>query len=157
MDNITQKCSVCEEKQYKYRCPKCRILYCSVPCYKEHKSGDSCENKEEIQKAKEDGGNLAKEERAKEEGEVSEDEDDDMDSPIDDQLTQEQLNKLGESDSVRDLLQNPHLRVLITQLDKADEKAKAIEGAMQEPIFVEFADACLAATVGQDKDTIADR
>ncbi|XP_056672446.1 zinc finger HIT domain-containing protein 3 [Monodelphis domestica] len=29
-------CGVCEEEP-KYRCPACRVPYCSVPCYKKHK------------------------------------------------------------------------------------------------------------------------
>ncbi|KAL8275903.1 hypothetical protein Esti_000165 [Eimeria stiedai] len=29
-------CQVCKEEPHKYVCPKCRLLYCSLPCYKEH-------------------------------------------------------------------------------------------------------------------------
>ncbi|KAL8451878.1 hypothetical protein Emed_001758 [Eimeria media] len=29
-------CQVCKEEPYKYICPKCKLLYCSLPCYKEH-------------------------------------------------------------------------------------------------------------------------
>uniref|UniRef100_A0A4X2KVY7 HIT-type domain-containing protein n=1 Tax=Vombatus ursinus TaxID=29139 RepID=A0A4X2KVY7_VOMUR len=33
---VRAACSVCEEVP-KYRCPACRVPYCSVPCYKKHK------------------------------------------------------------------------------------------------------------------------
>nr|XP_054768080.1 zinc finger HIT domain-containing protein 3-like [Lytechinus pictus] len=154
MENIPRKCAVCEEKQYKYRCPKCRILYCSVPCFKEHKSEGSCE-KESLKPISD--GRPVKEEIAREDGEVSGGDEDMKEESTPDELSQEQLNKLDESDTVKDLLQNPHLRVLVTQLDQAKEKDKAIERVMQEPIFVEFADACLAATIGQDQDAVSDR
>jgi hypothetical protein len=29
-------CQVCSEEASKYKCPKCRIRYCSVPCFKGH-------------------------------------------------------------------------------------------------------------------------
>ena len=30
-------CAVCQERDHKYKCPTCRILYCSVACYKKHR------------------------------------------------------------------------------------------------------------------------
>ncbi|KDN49677.1 hypothetical protein RSAG8_01742, partial [Rhizoctonia solani AG-8 WAC10335] len=32
------KCQVCEVEPFKYTCPGCRVLYCSLGCYKKHKS-----------------------------------------------------------------------------------------------------------------------
>ncbi|XP_014248871.1 zinc finger HIT domain-containing protein 2 [Cimex lectularius] len=29
-----QQCGICNKNDYKYVCPRCNILYCSVPCYK---------------------------------------------------------------------------------------------------------------------------
>ncbi|CDJ43246.1 hypothetical protein, conserved [Eimeria tenella] len=31
-------CQVCKTEQHKYVCPKCKLLYCSLPCYKKHNS-----------------------------------------------------------------------------------------------------------------------
>ncbi|KAF8902920.1 hypothetical protein CPB84DRAFT_1746428 [Gymnopilus junonius] len=31
------KCQVCSEQEYKYTCPQCQIVYCSLTCYKKHK------------------------------------------------------------------------------------------------------------------------
>ncbi|KAH7925608.1 hypothetical protein BV22DRAFT_419423 [Leucogyrophana mollusca] len=33
-------CQICEANESKYTCAACKILYCSVPCYKQHK--ESC-------------------------------------------------------------------------------------------------------------------
>ncbi|KAL5485472.1 hypothetical protein ACEPAI_8114 [Sanghuangporus weigelae] len=30
-------CQICTERESKYACPQCEVLYCSVSCYKEHK------------------------------------------------------------------------------------------------------------------------
>ncbi|KAK0209033.1 hypothetical protein DFS33DRAFT_496887 [Desarmillaria ectypa] len=34
-------CQICSSNESKYTCSGCRIVYCSVPCYKEHKAS-SC-------------------------------------------------------------------------------------------------------------------
>ncbi|KAI0948963.1 hypothetical protein AcW1_008692 [Taiwanofungus camphoratus] len=31
-------CQICRSNESKYTCAKCRALYCSLPCYKEHKA-----------------------------------------------------------------------------------------------------------------------
>ncbi|KAG8722037.1 hypothetical protein FRC08_007806 [Ceratobasidium sp. 394] len=32
------KCQICDTEIFKYTCPKCSVLYCSVACYKRHKN-----------------------------------------------------------------------------------------------------------------------
>ncbi|KAJ9074016.1 hypothetical protein DSO57_1010572 [Entomophthora muscae] len=32
-----KKCEICVENAFKYKCPNCEILYCSVVCFKKHK------------------------------------------------------------------------------------------------------------------------
>lgn len=32
----TEECQICKEKNSKYTCPKCKIKYCGVECYKKH-------------------------------------------------------------------------------------------------------------------------
>ena len=31
-----KKCQICNENEFKYICPKCKIFYCSLNCYKKH-------------------------------------------------------------------------------------------------------------------------
>ena len=33
-----EKCQICKENSFKYICPKCKVLYCSINCYKTHNS-----------------------------------------------------------------------------------------------------------------------
>merc|ERR1711936_910963 len=40
-------CGVCELEEKKYCCPRCSILYCSLPCFKQHKAGPDCIAEEE--------------------------------------------------------------------------------------------------------------
>lgn len=40
-------------------------------------------------------------------------------------------------------LENPHVREILKSLDKSDNPEKLIQEYMLEPIFTEFADACL--------------
>lgn len=47
------------------------------------------------------------------------------------------------SDSLKEMLGNPHLRQMMTSLVRAENPGSQLEAAMQEPIFVEFADKCL--------------
>lgn len=49
----------------------------------------------------------------------------------------------GESEDLRDLLRNPHLRQLLITVDTAENKVDIMKTAMQEPLFVELADKCL--------------
>eukprot|EP01071_Lankesteria_metandrocarpae_P009883 Lankesteria_metandrocarpae@DN5259_c0_g2_i3.p2 len=39
-NNFESSCEVCGSKPFKYTCPKCEILYCSLKCYQAH--GSSC-------------------------------------------------------------------------------------------------------------------
>lgn len=60
-----------------------------------------------------------------------------------DKVPLQRLQALGQSAALRDLLCNPHLRRLLRSVDDAESKEAAMKTAMQEPLFVEFADQCL--------------
>jgi hypothetical protein len=49
-----------------------------------------------------------------------------------------------QSTQLQNLLANPHLRDLLLAVDSSPNAANVIEAAMQEPIFLEFADVCLS-------------
>lgn len=62
----------------------------------------------------------------------------------DDRLPQSKLDLLANSEEIKKLLTNPHLRQMLKFIDSSEDKEKCMGSAMKEPIFTEFADACLA-------------
>jgi hypothetical protein len=44
---------------------------------------------------------------------------------------------------LQQILQNPHLQELLVSVDSSPNPEHAMQLAMQEPLFVEFADECL--------------
>lgn len=47
------------------------------------------------------------------------------------------------SEVLQQILQNPHLQELLVSVDNSPNPEYAMQLAMQEPLFVEFADECL--------------
>lgn len=60
----------------------------------------------------------------------------------------------GESEELRGLLLNPHLRQLLLTVDQAEDKSSLMKKYMQEPLFVEFADCCLRIVEPPEKENI---
>lgn len=133
-------CVICLEKP-KYRCPSCRVPYCSLTCFRTHK--EQC-NPETRPVEKKRSAVSAKTTKPVE----NQDNDDSVADFLnsdeeEDRVSLQNLRNLGESATLRSLLLNPHLRQLIISLDQGDDKAKLMRDYMQEPLFVEFADCCL--------------
>nr|XP_061817914.1 zinc finger HIT domain-containing protein 3-like isoform X1 [Nerophis lumbriciformis] len=131
-----QLCSVCSEQTPKYRCPSCKIRYCSLPCFKRHK--DSCVPVKQLDPTVPE---------AQDAGKTGTDtwsvDDILQEDDIPDIVPPERLQLLGQSEKLKDLLSNPHLRQLLRTIDNANNKDEAMKAAMQEPLFVEFSDQCL--------------
>ncbi|XP_077079444.1 zinc finger HIT domain-containing protein 3 [Siphateles boraxobius] len=132
-----QLCGVCSEHVPKYRCPACRIRYCSVSCFKRHKDDDSCHPIKESVPASSRPTPVS---NAEQPWIVEDLLDEDSQT---DKVPLQKLQLLGDSEALKGLLRNPHLRQLMMSVDSAENKAKAMKDAMQEPLFVEFADRCL--------------
>ncbi|XDV21590.1 hypothetical protein PO909_026666 [Leuciscus waleckii] len=122
-----QLCGVCSEHVPKYRCPACRIRYCSVGCFKRHK--DDAEQPWIVEDLLDEDSHT-------------------------DKVPLQKLQQLGDSEALKDLLRNPHLRQLMMSVDSAGNKAKAMKDAMQEPLFVEFADQCLKIIEPTQTDSV---
>ncbi|XP_006983243.1 zinc finger HIT domain-containing protein 3 [Peromyscus maniculatus bairdii] len=135
----TVVCVICLEKP-KYRCPVCRVPYCSVTCFQKHK--EQCNP--EIRPVE----NRRTVAPVNTEPEESKDDDESVADFLnsdeeEDRVSLQSLKNLGESATLRSLLLNPHLRQLMVNLDQGDDKAQLMKACMQEPLFVEFADCCL--------------
>jgi hypothetical protein len=107
---------------------------CSLVCYKEHKS--DCDAKK-LSNADysffiDTTSNSGKPQRI-----FIDDEAEEAELPV------EVLSKLGDSEELKTLLQNPHLRDFLSHVNATHNPKGFMKIAMREPLFVEFADACL--------------
>jgi hypothetical protein len=100
---------------------------CSLACFKSHKENENCQ---QIQRK---------------DPEIFEDR-----KPINinvfttvDTVPAEKLEELEKSDEIKALLKNPHLRNFLQEINSAPNSWNAMKLAMLEPLFLEFADACL--------------
>lgn len=66
------------------------------------------------------------------------------------------LNISETNEEVTKLLTNTHLRNLLITVDNSENPEEIMQKAMQEPIFVEFADACLKVVEPESKENLQD-
>lgn len=142
-----QLCSVCTEQTPKYKCPACKIRYCSLVCYKKHK--DAClPGQPPTPKVSESKPTISTDPWSVEDL-LHEDD-------LIDKVPMDKLQLLGQSKELQDLLCNPHLRQLLRSIDGAESKEDAMKAAMQEPLFVEFSDCCLKTVNDHEEDDFMD-
>ncbi|XP_019770438.1 zinc finger HIT domain-containing protein 3 isoform X1 [Dendroctonus ponderosae] len=121
-------CIICT-KSATYKCPMCYIYYCSAKCCKQHR-GDGCKLLSETAAEPVDESIMN---FTKHFGKASE------------EVPEGRLQLLKQSDEVKNLITNPHLRNLLVTIDNAENPEEIVQKAMLEPIFVEFTDACMKA------------
>ena len=140
-------CGVCKVNEKKYKCPVCLLPYCSSECFKTHKV--TCST---LSNSPED------EERSLGHRESVEPDSSARDTepeqaflfPTPNTVPLDKLQLLAQSDKLKNLLTNKHLRDFLLFLDSTEEKAVLMRTAMREPLFVEFVDVCLE-TINPDK------
>ena len=134
-------CTVCGSEQKKYKCPGCRAGYCSLACYKSNK--EVCQSQQEQRTVEQhyiDTGTSSHTDYAHL-------------FPTANTIPQDTLQLLSESDKLKEILSNPHLREFLLFLDSSEDKAMLMRKAMREPIFLEFVDVCLdTIEPGREKD-----
>ncbi|KAH8384649.1 hypothetical protein KR093_003975 [Drosophila rubida] len=129
------ECVSCPNLTNKYKCSKCIAPYCSVACYKKHKESTQCDELAIAQKT----------ERCQAPNNQSAELEPTVYAPFstEDTVPPILLQKLNNHEPLRQLLVNPHLRALLQQIDVAHNVNLTMTAAMQEPLFIEFANACL--------------
>ncbi|XP_068633601.1 zinc finger HIT domain-containing protein 3 [Battus philenor] len=110
----------------KYKCPTCRQPYCSVACYKVHKETPCAAPSMSVLTA-----------------DYKESQTIEYEFPTDDTVPVEKLKLLEYSTDLKQCLENPYVRELLKTLDESSCPDILIKEYMTEPIFTEFADACL--------------
>ncbi|XP_034476612.1 zinc finger HIT domain-containing protein 3 [Drosophila innubila] len=130
------ECVSCANVTNKYKCSKCLAPYCSLCCYQKHKESTQCE---EVARSQETTRHQQLGKLAPEEEEPT------VYAPFstEDTIQPALLQKLDNYEPLRELLYNPHLRSLLQQIDVAHNANLTMTAAMQEPLFIEFANACL--------------
>jgi len=123
---MERRCSICSVQEFKYKCPTCRVPYCSVTCYKSHFNNcvptaaqDLTDNKTGEQQLYQ------------------------YKFPTEDTVPIELLSKLGSNQELVQLLKNSHLQDFLKTVDSAQNPRRLMRQAMQEPLFLEFVDECL--------------
>ena len=125
---MTVLCEVCRVQEKKYKCPTCQIFYCSLVCFKTHKESQT------------GGGCIAPvSPQTKNEDYILDEETFLFQTP--ETVPFETLQLLAQSEKMKTLLANPHLREFLTILDSSE--GRLMRRAMKEPLFVEFVDCCL--------------
>lgn len=69
-----------------------------------------------------------------------------------DTVPADKLEKLKDSEELKKLLKNPHLRNYLNEINTAIKPWNAMKLAMQEPLFLEFSDVCLKIVQDEDKN-----
>ncbi|CAG4987135.1 unnamed protein product [Parnassius apollo] len=119
----------------KYKCPTCLQPYCSVACYKLHKQNPCC-----VPTPTEPPVISTKENNIE------------YEYPTEDTVPIEKLKLLEQSAELKKCLGNPHIREMLEILDKSSHPDALIREYMIEPIFTEFADACLNVVQPKNDD-----
>lgn len=144
MVGLLRTCQVCSSAESKYKCPTCRLPYCSVACYRNHKAEPCHAPAPELAapppaEAAEGSAQPARE---------FEEEDGDNTAW---RLPRPQLIQLAESAPLRGMLQDHELQRVLLALDVAADAETELESAMANPLFKAFADQ-VQAVIGREED-----
>ncbi|XP_015523887.2 zinc finger HIT domain-containing protein 3 [Neodiprion pinetum] len=126
-------CELCGKEIAPYKCPTCRIRYCSADCFKVHKSVPCTSQIPEPDEIKAERIEPL------------------YRFPTEDTVSVEKLAALRQCTELKNCLNNPHVRAIMKGILDADDPTEAVAQAMTEPIFVELADACLRVVEPQDE------
>eukprot|EP00274_Cyanoptyche_gloeocystis_P001937 CAMPEP_0196651752 /NCGR_PEP_ID=MMETSP1086-20130531/849_1 /TAXON_ID=77921 /ORGANISM="Cyanoptyche gloeocystis , Strain SAG4.97" /LENGTH=142 /DNA_ID=CAMNT_0041981925 /DNA_START=8 /DNA_END=436 /DNA_ORIENTATION=+ len=116
-------CQICQKAAFKYKCPTCRLKYCSVVCYKTHKESP-CVNQQaaashpsppDLQDSRSDG----------------------MDEEALQKLTPEHCERLESFAANCSEFRHSAFRTQVLQIDAADgkEKERRLDAALENPEF----------------------
>lgn len=123
---IDKNCIVCKNENSKYKCPNCKSFYCSVKCFKEHKS--KCEEADKSKYQINENNETDKINKP-----LNLDEDEDV------ILLEKKLNVLKTNKNIMTKIKNEKLMKILRQIDSAKYKKRTLEKIMEgDPEFKEF-------------------
>ncbi|KAG0268059.1 hypothetical protein BGZ95_002641 [Linnemannia exigua] len=132
MDKTKKICFVCNTNESKYKCPICTQPYCSLVCYKKHKE-TPCEKPAPIPEPETlpvppvaHVPDYLKEESVA-------------------LLNEDQLSRISQSGTIKDMLKNDGLRRLIKLIDSSENPEYLLDKSRTDNhLFVEFSEEILA-------------
>eukprot|EP00028_Trichosphaerium_sp_Am-I-7-wt_P008764 CAMPEP_0168521362 /NCGR_PEP_ID=MMETSP0405-20121227/8620_1 /TAXON_ID=498012 /ORGANISM="Trichosphaerium sp, Strain Am-I-7 wt" /LENGTH=163 /DNA_ID=CAMNT_0008542585 /DNA_START=34 /DNA_END=521 /DNA_ORIENTATION=- len=135
-------CGVCDEQPSKYKCPKCRVHYCSLACFKKHTAfHDAHDAENELQDALITPNN--EEEEPKEEIDTL--------FGVTKILTEEQKQTLGDNEDIVHTLQDKRLQQVIRTITRSRDPLKLLSRCLNEnPDFYDFVDKMLRTVKVRD-------
>ncbi|KAL2649544.1 hypothetical protein R1flu_017672 [Riccia fluitans] len=138
-------CGVCVEGVSKYKCPSCLTPYCSLPCYKTHKSVP-CTGPPPKPSTGTDDDDARQPPRTFEENE----------DESGWRLRRAQLEAIASSDDVRRMLRDEELRKILRRIDSSLSPEKDLDEAMEGAAFKEFTDKLLAVVNSEEKSLVTE-
>ncbi|KAJ6941612.1 zinc finger HIT domain-containing protein 3 [Populus alba x Populus x berolinensis] len=125
------KCQVCHEVESKYKCPSCRVPYCSLVCFTKHKETPCAIPVSVEEKPAADVKVVEKRPvKVDEPGEV---------------LLKLQLESIASSSEIRNDLMDESLQKLIHKIDCSTDPETELDVAMGVDVFRIFTDKILSA------------
>ncbi|KAJ2078694.1 hypothetical protein H4R24_004301 [Coemansia sp. RSA 988] len=138
-------CTVCGETASKYKCPKCETGYCSVGCFRIHKS-EPCVSSADRRAAAQSSSLETGKDISGGNRDISDNGDEDDEEEKQHRLTPQDLQKLDSSVPVKELLADPRARALLEAVRKDANPTQAIRVHRQRPDFEQLVQAMLDAT-----------
>ncbi|KAJ2449934.1 hypothetical protein EV183_004593 [Coemansia sp. RSA 2336] len=127
----TKLCAVCNNATPKYKCPTCKIEYCSAKCFKDHKS--MCIAPVQSTQQKPANSTTASKEEEEEEEQAH-------------RLKEADLQKLAKSRRVQQMLAYPEIRALMETVSSNSNPVQVIHALRQRPDFEQLVQAMMEAT-----------
>eukprot|EP00753_Platysulcus_tardus_P003246 PLAT1233.1.p2 GENE.PLAT1233.1~~PLAT1233.1.p2 ORF type:complete len:172 (-),score=59.50 PLAT1233.1:19-534(-) len=130
----SRQCAICQAAPPKYRCPRCRIRYCSLPCYRTHVEGGcaasavaavdaAAERRRAASAAAAAAAAATAAATAGPDGEPDDDEEDWR-------LSSEQIAAVAGDAMLASALRDSRLQKLIRSIDGAEDRAAALQAAL---------------------------
>jgi len=157
-NNNLKICQVCKINEKKYKCPTCKILYCSKECYQAHKKDGTCERlkekvDEEKKKQKElelasDGSknistssSLRKRKHGNMDGGDNNNKDEDEDGYI---LPMEDYNRLIHTEKFKRYFLDKRFQKVVKEINSADNRREMLqENIKNDKYFSDIVDELL--------------
>ncbi|KAJ2611297.1 Zinc finger HIT domain-containing protein 3 [Coemansia sp. RSA 1365] len=143
---MAKLCTVCGEAASKYKCPNCEAGYCSVGCFRIHKS-EPCVSSADRRAAAQSSSVKTEQQHESSHNSNIEEEEDDEEEKLH-RLTLEDLKKLDNSVPVKKMLTDPRLRTLLEAVRQDSNPIQSIRVHRQRSDFEQLVQAMLDATSG---------